>query len=687
MREIFGRLVSVAIFSLFLIVANVTAAETIKNCPSGHPRVSLDNGVKYCGRTNSLKIQTFQGIKYGEAKRFQYPKPFTPTDKKQFHVAQGYGNVCPQKHGITDPPQKGSVTIGSEDCLFLNIWAPADAAPGKNYPVMFFIHGGAFIFGSASDGAILVNPDGNVTFKQDGSMYDGTNFALQDVILVSINYRLGALGFLNWSPFGKAIGKGIGSIKGNFGIADQILAMKWVEDNIERFGGDKSKITIFGESAGAMSVGLLNFSSPEANGIMSAAIMESNPMGVLYENGDVDKGRPHGQAVAEAFFASICGKGKNAAECALYIIGSFVGTLSLDEIMKAQTKAELASVALFVDKNKTKWTNVLPFIPIVGTTSSAPDGFDLIAQQPLDGYKIDSSNKLAAGFSAKPMMYGTNRDEGDLFINMILKGNIITTGIYEGMLGALFKSPTNQLEALEEIESEQVTGFGATKTLNPYCPGKTKLATTRHAKYCQDTEATPGFLKKSPANALSNIASDYIFRCANHNTGQNVANKTAAPVYSYTFTNQPVLSVFGSPEDGNPCNSFDPDANLGGIAVCHGYELPFVFDTIETAFTPQALRDKSDSDYVAFTKVYNNALILADHMNKDWASFAKDPAAFSPSTGGGRILPSGSGGTDKEKLFIAYGNQEPWPNSAKVGLVDAEQCGSLWFKTAVPVRP
>jgi len=96
MRAIFGRLVSVAIFGLFLIVANVTAAETIKNCPSGHPRVSLDNGVKYCGRTNSLKIQTFQGIKYGEAKRFHYPKPFTPTDKKQFHVAQGYGNVCPQ---------------------------------------------------------------------------------------------------------------------------------------------------------------------------------------------------------------------------------------------------------------------------------------------------------------------------------------------------------------------------------------------------------------------------------------------------------------------------------------------------------------------------------------------------------------------------------------------------------------
>ena len=142
---------------------------------------------------------------------------------------------------VSDPPQPQS-----EDCLYLNVWTPGldDAAR----PVMVWIHGGAFTIGSGSE-----------------DYYNGSNLASRgDVVIVTINYRLGALGFLNLPSLGET----------NFGMRDQVAALKWVQANIANFGGDPGNVTIFGESAGGMSVASL-MASPEAAGLFQKAIPQS----------------------------------------------------------------------------------------------------------------------------------------------------------------------------------------------------------------------------------------------------------------------------------------------------------------------------------------------------------------------------------------------------------------------------
>ncbi|MBS1107986.1 MAG: para-nitrobenzyl esterase, partial [Deltaproteobacteria bacterium] len=121
----------------------------------------------------------------------------------------------------------------SEDCLYLNVYAPAGASPAQRKPVMVWIHGGAFVIGSGAQ-----------------SIYDGRKLARRgDVVVVTINYRLGALGFLDLGQPELAAP--------NAGLLDQIAALEWVRDHIEAFGGDAGNVTIFGESAGGMSVGTL----------------------------------------------------------------------------------------------------------------------------------------------------------------------------------------------------------------------------------------------------------------------------------------------------------------------------------------------------------------------------------------------------------------------------------------------
>lgn len=140
----------------------------------------------------------------------------------------------------------------SEDCLYLNIWTPAQS-PKERLPVMFWIHGGALANGYGSE------PE-----------FDGEAFCREGVILVTINYRLGILGFLSHPELSAESGHG----SGNYGHMDQIAALKWVHENIAAFGGDPEQITIFGQSAGAGSVQTL-VNSPLAKGLMNKAIVMS----------------------------------------------------------------------------------------------------------------------------------------------------------------------------------------------------------------------------------------------------------------------------------------------------------------------------------------------------------------------------------------------------------------------------
>jgi carboxylesterase type B len=236
-----------------------------------------------CGMTSSVTIKgpgtltasAYLGVPYAVppvgSLRWKYTTLFKGSNPLQ---ATAYGNECPQALASTPSNASSSrctdgKTLGlgeSEDCLYLNVWVPNDTTESSQLPVMAFIHGGAFEQGS---GGAPSNPDGTPV----GNLYDGTYLAATGkVIVVTFNYRLGALGFL-------AHGGNY-----NFGFADQILALQWVQTNISRFGGNPHHVTLFGESAGAKSVGLHVLASSRSAGLFQAALMESNALGLPYKN-------------------------------------------------------------------------------------------------------------------------------------------------------------------------------------------------------------------------------------------------------------------------------------------------------------------------------------------------------------------------------------------------------------------
>jgi len=195
-------------------------------------------------------LYSYRGVPYALPPvadlRWAAPQPYPRWP--DLRPATSFGAVCPQD----------GVTNDSEDCLFLNIWTPRAAVEREQQlPVMVFIHGGYFVLGAGSD-----------------PLYDGSYLAASgNVVVVTLNYRLGSLGFLAVPELG---------LTGNYGILDQRMALQWVTENIAAFGGDPSKVTIFGESAGAMSVGLHLFSIPANRDRFRAAIMESNPLAIPY---------------------------------------------------------------------------------------------------------------------------------------------------------------------------------------------------------------------------------------------------------------------------------------------------------------------------------------------------------------------------------------------------------------------
>lgn len=216
------------------------------------------------GQISGLKkpnARLFLGIPYAKAPvgdlRYKAPVPVEPWNG--ILTADHFGNRCPQGES-TGFYEKEFYSVPeyempqSEDCLFLNIWAPADPAPENPYPVAFYIHGGAFMGGAGSE-----------------MEFDGEAYAARGVILVTINYRLGIYGFLAHPWLAAENDRGVA---GNYGILDQICALTWVRDNIASFGGDPDNITVFGQSAGAMSTQTL-VSSPLTRGMIAKAILQS----------------------------------------------------------------------------------------------------------------------------------------------------------------------------------------------------------------------------------------------------------------------------------------------------------------------------------------------------------------------------------------------------------------------------
>ncbi len=197
-------------------------------------------------------IASFKGIPFAAPPvgdlRWRSPQPVKPWNGVK--KADSYAPAPMQDTGLIT--KLGGPPKISEDCLYLNVWTGAKKANEKR-PVMVWIYGGAFVGGTTSF-----------------PTFDGANLARRGVVLVSVAYRVGPMGFLAHPELSKESGKGSGA----YGIQDQIAGLKWVKENIAHFGGDPSNVTIFGESAGGMSVGML-VASPMARGLFHRAISES----------------------------------------------------------------------------------------------------------------------------------------------------------------------------------------------------------------------------------------------------------------------------------------------------------------------------------------------------------------------------------------------------------------------------
>lgn len=250
------------------------------------------------------------------------------------------------------PMQGGNPPSGkSEDCLYLNVWSPAKS-PNEKVPVLVWIYGGGFAFGYTSD-----------------PMYDGANLAKKGVILVSIPYRVGQLGFLAHPELSK---ESPNHVSGNYGLLDMIAGLKWIKQNIAAFGGDPNKVTIFGESAGGIAVSML-CASPLAKGLFTGAMSESG---------------------------GSFGPSRNT---------TFPG-----ENMKTLTQAETDGQA-FVQKAGVSSIAELRKIP----ADKVPSGFGMPNGWPIiDGYVIpdDQHNLYEAGkYNDVPVLVGYNSDEGASF--------------------------------------------------------------------------------------------------------------------------------------------------------------------------------------------------------------------------------------------------------------------------------
>jgi carboxylesterase type B len=500
----------------------------------------------------------YPGIQYANAARWQNPTPYQYANQKA--QLAGFGPVCPQALPA------GSPLTTNETCQFLNIWIPPTQGnvppPPNTYPVMVFIHGGAFISGAGSL-----------------PVYNGAAFAAHNVIVVTLNYRLGALGFMVSNKYKIAAA-------GNYGISDQQMALNWVYDNISAFGGDPSRITIFGESAGAMSVGLHLYSIPSSTNLFSAAIMESNPVGLLYQNATATGPT----TIGNQFLQKVCATLKKRLVCVANGHSVIMGA-SADEIVAAQT-ALLESADLIADARKGyTGTRGLPFQPVIDNV--------LITGQPSQGY--------APSTNPKPAMFGVNQDEGAVF------AAFVAAAVAKKLHGKAANNPPALV-----YNTVVNGGFGSGAA------GQFASANSRYSS------SPPDYQKGAPyyngyGQAASNLVLDYDFAQGNIAMANNALagqGASAKPMYAYYFNQAPLFDIYGH-WDATTKSFVEPDngacaPNIGSY-VCHAAELFYVFDTISVAVPPQ----------LDITIPQANLTLAAD-MNAAWAAFAANPS--SPNT-------------------------------------------------------
>jgi para-nitrobenzyl esterase len=503
--------------------------------------------------------QVYRGIRYATAARWQRPSLYT-IPSGQSVSADTMGNACAQ----------GARPLAahlSEDCFFLNVWAPRTATASNRYPVMVFIHGGAFVIGKGS-----------------APIYNGAYLAQMDtVVVVTLNYRLGSLGFLSNSA---------ASIPANLGLLDQQTAMQWVRRNVSAFGGDPGRVTIFGESAGAMSVGLHLFDMPSSDSLFNAAIMESNPMGVVYRDSSTAQsdGRSFATTLCKLYRGDLCLIPGSAQSW----FASNYATVPVDTVLFAQAIFDSATTRVALGG----LPQALPWAPAVDSS--------LVFGQPMGGF--------APGMRKKPYVFGMNQDEGLLFAS--LAASKVDTTTYRLLVYDVFKA-------------SGATVMGQVNGGYPYkAPGHASIAGM-----------------SQPASALDMLINDMAFDCGNlASANQNAASDT---VFGYLFARDTVPFKMWP---AGPCSL--------ATSVCHGYEIPYVFNTLAQADTVNGGTGKPD--------IIDWGLAAA--MSAAWGSFAKThrfPTAL------GWTQYSAANGTLFRWAGLSNGTVSTLPTTAN--------CKALWY--------
>jgi para-nitrobenzyl esterase len=354
----------------------------------------LDSGPISGIREDGLWV--YKGVPYaappvGEL-RWKEPQPVAPW--KEVRACTEYGPACPQAEW---PYQVQSdifrITDQDEDCLYLNVWTPA-ASPDERLPVMVWIHGGGFTIGSGSQ-----------------VLYEGKYLARKGVVVVTINYRLGPFGFMAHPGLSEESPHGV---SGNYGLLDQVQALRWVRNNIAAFGGDPGNVTIFGESAGGASVCAL-LASPLAEGLFHRAIAESGAF--LSMSTAVDRS---GETLEEA---------EEVGEKVSRELGC---DREEDELAALRSRSPEELLAAF-DK-------VAPYTPGRPSTGPVADGY-VLPERPQDIFAAGKQHKV-------PLLIGTNADEAMLF----LASQELDARQYEGLVRYAYGTYADEVTALFPVD-------------------------------------------------------------------------------------------------------------------------------------------------------------------------------------------------------------------------------------------
>jgi para-nitrobenzyl esterase len=509
-------------------------------------------------------LAVFRGIPFAAPPvgpfRFMPPEP--PPRWAGVRDASRFGQAAPQNAAIAGPLLSLGIGRTGEDCLYLNVWTPGIGRARR--PVLVWIHGGAFVLGAGSQ-----------------TLYDGSALARRgDVVVVTLNYRMGTLGFLRLRErFGDRL-----PATGNEGLLDQVAALQWVRDEIEAFGGDPANVTIFGESAGAMSCATL-LGMPRARGLFHRAILQSGAANfrwppdvaaaladlVLDELGlgspealraahlsrllDAQRGlfmdmlmsdrhvlgalSPAGQRVAGALFLGLA--------LARRRFGSVTAPLSERLVTLLRRRRREGMPSPRVATLRALRTRGLPFQPVV-------DGA-VVPRDPLDAVRDGGARDV-------PLLIGTNLDETKLFLPLDPEA-------------ATLDEAALLVRCRDAIRSKD---------------GESDDAAREAIEVYRSARATRGE-RIEPGELWFAIASDRTMRHpAMALAGLQSAHQRHTHAYLFTW----------------------PSPALGGmLGACHALDLPFVFGTLEhPMFRPFAGKGAE-------------ARALAERIQDAWIAFAR----------------------------------------------------------------